>query len=97
MSISYTHVSQDAPSSDSTRKVAIYIWDDIIAQIGTPAAHYLPHVMPHLLREITGENPAVRQPAAYGIAVSAQNGGAQFKPLVNGEYVMMLRMCVRCS
>jgi hypothetical protein len=73
-----------APSSFwRTRKIALFIVDDVIENLGVAAAQYLPAFVQAFFAYIGDENVEVRQAAAYGLAVAAQHGSKFFQPYVD--------------
>jgi len=73
-----------APQSIAgTRKIAIFIFDDIIEFIGLPAARYFQQFVPPLLAYTLDPNENVRQAAAYGLGMCAQHGGDAFGPFAD--------------
>jgi len=68
------------PPSD--RQLSVCIFDDLIEYTGEQSYPYFNHFIPLMLEYCLDPNPGVRQAAAYGLGICAQNGGAIIKPLI---------------
>jgi len=68
------------PPSD--RQLSVCIFDDLIEYTGEQSYPYFSHFIPLMLEYCLDPNPGVRQAAAYGLGICAQNGGAIIKPLI---------------
>ena len=70
-------------SLPSTRKIAIFILDDVIQHLSDKgAAKYYPHVIEAMCIYACdmNEEHGLRQAAAFGIGLAAKHGGAAFTP-----------------
>ena len=70
-------------SLPSTRKIAIFIVDDVIEHLGSKgAAKYFPNVLEAMCIYACdiNEEHGLRQAAAFGVGLAAKHGGAAFAP-----------------
>jgi hypothetical protein len=85
-------------SLDSTKRIAIFIVDDMFEHLGVHAAKYFPATLECMCIYATGMNEehGLRQAAAYGIHVAAKHGGAAFQPFIP-EIVKRLAMSIQAD
>jgi len=62
------------------RQLSVCIFDDLIEYTGEQSYPLFGHFIPLMLEYTADTNPGVRQAAAYGLGICAQNGGALIKP-----------------
>jgi hypothetical protein len=69
-------------SSASERQLAVCIFDDLVEYTNEQSYPLFTHFVPLMLEYTLDTNPAVRQAAAYGLGICAQNGGSIIKPYI---------------
>lgn len=80
-------------STMQSRKIALYIFDDVIENVGLPVAKYYETMFPALLTYVCDNEPELRQASAYGLAMCAQHGGQYFQPYLK-DTVNALGQCL---
>lgn len=80
-----------APNSlASTRKIAVFIYDDVIEHVGLRGAQYFDRFMPALLTYTNDKSQELRQASAYGLAMCATHGGEYFQPYVESAVKVLV-------
>jgi hypothetical protein len=76
---------QQQSGNEEFEKIALYIFDDIIEFCGPNAAQYFSTFVPFLIKCAASESVLVRQPACYGLGISAKHvDPALVGPYCNG-------------
>lgn len=81
------------------RKLALYILDDVLDYCGAPAMQRLNEFLPLLMEVLQNseQHPSLVQAAAFGIGVSARNGGAQFAPHASQCLDLLRAVVMHCQ
>ncbi|KAK4736398.1 hypothetical protein R3W88_000095 [Solanum pinnatisectum] len=74
------HYGKDKTAEE--RRVATCIFNDVAENFHEAALKYYDTYVPFILEACSDESSDVRQGAAYGLAMCAENGGSFFKPLL---------------
>jgi hypothetical protein len=74
----------DQNAMPAAKKVAIYIFDDVVDYLGPASVPYFPRFVPAMVQCTAAEDPELAQAAAYGLGICAQHGAGQaFAPFVD--------------
>lgn len=76
------------------RHVALCVFDDVVLHGGDRGLECIPEVLPAMRMYSGDPNPDVRQPAAFGVGVCAQLGGAMFANAGGAGAVQVLEQVV---
>jgi importin-5 len=72
-----------AVNMPASRKVACYIFDDIVEFLGPLSLQYFPAFLPPMIECVVHDDAELAQAAAYGVGLCAQHGRDTFAPFVD--------------
>ncbi|XP_070711530.1 importin-5 [Pempheris klunzingeri] len=74
------------------RQWGLCIFDDVVEHCSPSSFKYAEYFLRPMLQSLCDSSPEVRQAAAYGVGVMAQNGGERYRPFCTEAIPMLVRV-----